>query len=274
MKNAELTCGMFLDMPDQQYRAIPALSNGSLQLFAKDPSLYAWSMTAPSDPNKATTADFGKVLHIMLVEPHRFDDSVLVSSVKGRTTKTFVDEQINNPDKIVITEDELTQIKVMHLSAMCNPMFERIMKSDGNGEVSFVVYDKERDVHLKCRVDWLIGSGRDVLPCDIKSTADIEEWRSNREWINPLFKHGYGHTSAFYLHVLSLSYGFEINEYAFPIIQKSASLGRYPASVFRITREELEYMGFWADVQKNITMFAERYHANNFVSFESFPQFR
>lgn len=265
--------GKFTSMADADYRALPALSNGELQLFAKNPSLYVWNKAAPADPVKSTTADFGRALHMMLVEPERADDGILVSSVKGRTTKTFIDEQINNPDKIVVTEDEFTQLKTMMLSAKCNPMFERLMRT-GDGEVSFVVYDKERDLYLKCRVDWLIESGANVLPCDVKTTADIEDWRSDRSWINPLFKHGYGHTAAFYLHALSLHYGKELHEYAFPIIQKSSSLGKYPASVFNITREELEYMGFWSATQKSITHFAERFHANDFVSFESFPQFR
>lgn len=260
-----------LDISDKEYRAIPALSNHELQLFAKDASLYVWNKNAPVDPNKAQTADFGNVLHIMLLEPENFDSKVIVSSVKGRTTKTFIDEQIQNPDKIVITEAELDQARVMKLSALANPMFKRILDSQGKGEQSIVVNDKERDIDLKIRVDWLIDSV--ALACDVKTTSDIEEWRSDKSWINPLFKFGYGYTASFYLHAMSIHYGKDINEYVFPIIQKSASLGRYPASVFRITRDELEAMGFWSATQANIDSFAKAYHANDFLSFEQFPKF-
>ena len=201
--------GLF-DISDKEYRDIPALSNHELQLFAKDPSLYIWNKNAPRDPNKSQTADFGSVLHLMLVEPENFDDKVLVSSVKGRTTKTFIDEQISNPDKYVLTESELDQLKVMQLSAMANPMFKRIMSANGLGEASIIVRDESRDIDLKVRVDWLIDSM--MLPCDIKTTDDIEKWRSDREWINPLYAFGYGFTASFYLYALSLHYGPDINE--------------------------------------------------------------
>lgn len=263
--------GLF-NISDTEYRALPALSNHELQLFAKDPSLYVWNKTAPVDPSKSQTADFGSVLHLMLLEPHLFDEKVLVSSVKGRTTKTFVDEQIANPGKYVLTESEVDQLKVMHLSCMANPMFKRIMAAKGIGEASIVVHDKDRDIDLKIRVDWLIESMK--LPCDIKTTDDIEKWRSDREWINPLYAMGYGYTASFYLHALSLHYGEDINEYVFPIIQKSSSIGRYPASVFRITRDELDSMGFWAATQSNIDRFTDAFHRNDFVSFEQFPQFK
>lgn len=263
--------GVF-DISDKDYRALPALSNHELQLFSKDPSLYVWNKTAPRDPNKVGTADVGSVLHIMLLEPQNFDDKVLVSSVKGRTTQKFVSEQIENPDKFVITESELDQLKVMRLSCLANPMFKRIMEADGKGEQSIVVRDEERDIDLKIRVDWLIDSMK--LPADIKTTGDIEDWRSDRAWINPLFKFGYGYTASFYLHALSIHYGEDINEYIFPIVQKSAALGRYPASVFRVSRDELDSMGFWAATQSNLDRFAEAYHNDNFVSFEQFPQIK
>lgn len=259
------------DISDEKYRALPALSNHELQLFAKDASLYAWNKEAPRDPNKTGAADTGSVLHIMLLEPQNFDDKVMVSSVKGRTTKTFIDEQIANPDKFVITEAELDQLKVMKLSCMANPMFRRIMEADGKGEQSIVVHDSERNIDLKIRVDWLIDSIK--LPADIKTTSDIEEWRSDRAWINPLFKFGYGYTASFYLHALSIHYGEDVNEYIFPIVQKSAALGRYPASVFRITLDELDSMGFWSATQANLDRFSEAFHSNNFISFEQFPNF-
>ena len=263
--------GLF-DISDSEYRALPALSNHELQLFAKDPSLYAWNKEAPIDPNKSGAAEFGKALHVMILEPQNFDDKIMVSSVKGKTTQKFIAEQIANPDKIVVTESELDQLKVMQLSAMANPMFKRIFSAKGGkGEQSIVVHDDERNIDLKIRVDWLIDDVK--LPCDLKTSADIEDWRSDKAWINPLFKMGYGYTAAFYLYALGLYYGEDVNEYIFPVVQKSSALGRYPVSVFRITRDELDSMGFWAATQNNITSFAEAYHSNNFTSFEQFPNF-
>lgn len=263
--------GLF-DISDSDYRALPALSNHELQLFAKDPSLYAWNKSAPVDPNKSATAEFGKALHVMILEPENFDDKIMVSSFKGKTAQGFIKEQVENPDKIVVTETELDQLKVMKLSAMANPMFKRIMEADGGkGEQSIVVHDEARNIDLKIRVDWLIDSL--PLPCDLKTTADIEDWRSDKEWINPLYKMGYGFTAAFYLYVMEIYYQKDMNEYIFPIVQKSASLGRYPVSVFRITKEELVGLGFWDLVQVNITNFSEAYHSNRFTSFEQFPRF-
>lgn len=262
--------GLF-DISDEDYRALPALSNHELQLFAKDPSLYVWNKNAPVDPNKSTTAEFGKALHVLILEPHNFDDKVMVSGFKTKSAAGFIKEQVENPDKIVVTEQELDQLKVMQLSAMANPMFKRIMSADGKGEQSIVVHDDANNIDLKIRVDWLIDSIQ--LPCDLKTTADIEDWRSDKAWINPLYKMGYGLTAAFYLNAMELHYGKELSEYIFPIVQKSASLGRYPVSVFRITKDELINLGFWEENQANIASFAKAFHSNSFTSFEQFPIF-
>lgn len=261
--------GIYKDLPEKEYRSDSALCNSELQLFSKCASLYAWDKEAPQDPKKADTADLGSALHVMLLEPQNFEQKVMVSSVKGRKTKMFEDEVLSNPDKIVLTEEELAQLRVTELSCKANPMFNRVLSSKGSCETSIFVEDKSRDLNLKIRVDKIIDLSTPLF-CDLKYTANIKDWRSDKEWINPLYEKGYGFTAAFYLYVGSLHYGVDLQEYVFPLAQKSVELGRYPATVFTIKREQLEDGGFWQEVQSNLDNFAEAYHSDNFSTFEYF----
>jgi exodeoxyribonuclease VIII len=259
------------DIPQAEYRAIDALSNGEAQMFAKNPSAYIWNKTAPLDSSKANTADTGTALHALLLEPETYDDLIKVASVKGRDTQAFKKEQAEYPDCIVMTEKEEEQVRIMAQSAKCDPMFNALLNADGECETSIVVWDEERGIYLKIRPDKVAVIGESFLLTDAKTTATLDDWRTDKPWLNPLFKHGYGHTAAFYLHAASIHYGVELTEYAFAVVQKSASLGRYPVSVFTISKDELIEMGFWGAMQANLDHFADRLKSNNFMTAERFP---
>lgn len=266
--------GIYRGMHQPEYRSADGVANSELLLFKRNPSTYIWSKTAPTDPAKTGTADIGNALHMLWLEPENFDDNVIVADVKGRQTNRFSELVEQNPDKIILTEQEVSQVKVMFESSLCDPMFKRIIEAKGDCESSIFVDDPNLGIRLKIRPDKVINTKAGILMCDMKTTSSIDEWRSNREWINPLFKLNYGITAAYYLYVGSIHYGVELTEYAFPIAQKSIELGRYPVSVFTITKRDLEAIGFWAEMMINLEAFAEAYKANNFVSFERFPVFK
>lgn len=264
----------FHDILMDVYRNADGLANSELQIFANNPSGYIWCKNSPSDPTKADASDFGTALHCSLLEPHLYDDLVIIASTKGRTAQAFIDMQLSNKDNIVLTDNEDSQIKIMTESANCHPMFKRILDAKGACEGSIFVDDPRTGLRLKIRPDKIIDSCNPPIFTDIKSTKSLDDWRSDTLWKNPLFDMGYGFTAAFYLYVGSIYYGVEMKTYNFAVISKSSSLGKYPVSVFTITKDQLIEYGFWSEMTEALDRFAECKEKDKWTCYEQFPEFR
>lgn len=242
-------------MPENEYHAHDSISASFLSIFETNPALAIWSKEAPRDPKKSTTADFGSAFHLRVLEPEKFDESVIVSDLKSRTAKGFIQLQIDNQDKYILTEAEADLIRFMEQSAKANPLVEALLSS-GQPEVSIFATCPITKLELRIRVDWLIQRGGKFFPCNLKSTADLDDWRNPAQWKNPLFAYNYGFSAAFYMYTLKCL-GCDVNEHPFICCQKSAMLGSYPASVFTVTYQELENLGFVERVKSSLAHYAE-----------------
>lgn len=261
--------GLFTDMHQDEYRQLPALANSDATMIQVSPPDYIWSKQAPTNFAKVQTKDMGTALHALLLEPETYDDLILVSSVKGRNTKAFEKEVEENPNNIVLTAEEAEQIKIMAGSVSAHPTASKLLKVDGPTECSVIARDNESGVDLKCRPDK--NAVESIGACiDIKKTADLSKWRSDKEWLNPMFEFGYGHQAAFYLHTLSLHYGFEVTRFIFIAIQSSIALGRYPVGVFEVSKEQLIAWGFWGRMLANIDKYKKCSESGEWDQVETF----
>ena len=260
------------NMTNAEYRATKGISNSELLMIGASPADYIWNKNAPIDPSKAQTKDFGTALHTAILEPEFFDRDVLVSSVKGRTTKTFQQEITDNPDKTVLTEDEASQIRIMKASAMAHPVFNSIISESELNEVSIFAHDSARNIDLKIRPDIDLVERFGFLG-DLKSVASLDDFRSSQPWKNPMIEHNYGHTASYYLYVASLHYGFDVDVYKFLAVQKTVKLSRYPVSVFSVDREYLVSNGFWDQMLENLDVYEKCLHSNTWDFDERLPMF-
>lgn len=259
---------MKMTMPE--YQAAAGLSNHKLQIFRQDPASYVQSLTAPTDPSKTKAASMGTALHTALLEPHLFDDEIEVTSIKGRDTKVFQELIIENPDKVILNEIEAEQVKLMAMSAKCHPTFKSILDADGLCEESIFAACPETGLQLKIRPDKITNLNELPVFNDVKTSKCLEDWRSEVEWKNPLFEMGYGFTAAFYLYVGSIHYGVELQEYNFLVQQNVISMGTYPSTVFKITRQELIDYGFWDDMIGCLRWFKQVQDSGDWNTYESF----
>lgn len=255
-----------------EYRKYNAVANSTLLLAANNPSDIKWLENAPVDVAKRTAADIGTALHTSLLEPELFESQVYVSSVAGRATKTFEKEIIDNPDKIVLTESEVQQLRLMQASGMAHPAFAKIINDAIYKESSIFVHDEARGIDLKIRPDIDSFESEGYL-ANLKTTANLADWRADRYWLNPLHKFNYGHDAAYSLYVASIFYGEDCEVYKYPVLQKSVSLGRYPVGVFTITKQRLISEGFWDEMLRNLDTYAKCYHQNAWLHEEQFPSF-
>lgn len=257
----------FLD--DVTYRNADSLANSDALMIADNPSDYIWSSKAPRDNRKANTMDIGTALHCRLLEPEKYEETIFVSSVKGRSTKKFQDEQEEHKDKIVITQEEFDHIELMGKSVFAHPSAKGLLKLVGDCESSVFAKDKLTGVELKCRPDKDAVESSGMI-IDVKTTMSLDDWRSDKEWINPLYKFNYGHQASFYTDVLEQHYNTTIESFVFLVVQKSIKLGRYPVGVFQISRGELVEMGFWDQHRSNIEEFKRCTDEDDWVHAENF----
>ena len=261
-----------LFISDTEYHAADGVANSTLLMIQDSPADIAWLKNAPVDAAKKDAADFGSAFHLAMLEPEKFDDKVLVSSVAGRTTKTFAKEVTDNPSKIVLTELEAQQIRMMQASAMAHPSAARIMNTVSDKESSIFINDKATDLRLKIRPDIDAVKAGGFL-CNLKTTASIADWRSDKHWINPIEKFNYWHDASYSIYVAEQFYGVEIKQYKFLVVQKSIALGRYPVSVFTMTKQQLVDRGYMDQMLANLAEYASRAESNNWHYEESIPDF-
>lgn len=257
----------FLD--DVTYRNAEGLANSDALMIADNPSDFVWSRKAPRDNSKANTMDIGTALHCYLLEPEKYKDLIFISSVKGRTTKKFNEEQLENKDKIVLTQEEADHIELMGKSVFAHPSANGLLNLVGDCESSVFAVDESTGVSLKCRPDKDAVESSGII-IDVKTTMSLDDWRSDKEWINPLYKFNYGHQASFYTDVLEQHYNTTIDNFVFLVVQKSIKLGRYPVGVFQISRGELVELGFWAQHRANIEEFKRCTDQDDWVHAENF----
>ena len=254
---------------DVIYRAADGLANSDALMIENNPGDCVWSKKAPRNNAKSKTTDIGTALHCAILEPEKYKDHIVVSELKGRTAKGFEAEQLDNKDKVVLTKDEYEQVNLMAKSVLVHPAAKSILDLVGDCESSVFVKDKETGVELKCRPDKDAVQSAGIV-IDVKTTADIDDWRSDKEWINPLYKFNYGHGASFYTDVLEQHYNTEIDSFVFLVIQNSVKLGKYPVAVFTISKAELIDLGFWDRHRANISEFNRCKSGDDWIHTESF----
>ena len=262
--------GCYLNMPNELYHACAGISNTGLNLIKDNPANYIWSKNAPQDPSKTNAIDIGSAVHACLLEPEKIDQ-ILVGPTKGRDTIKFAQFCEENQGKIVLTETEYTQVKYSVDSALAHPTIAEILGLKSHNESSMFWRDEGTLCKIRPDMD-LTPSGINAL-VDVKVTKSIDEWRSDLTWKNPLFTLNYGHNAAFYLRGASSHYGIDYDVYSFILIQSSACIGRYPVTVFSVTRQELENYGFFDDVESNLSKYKECINSGKWDHIESFPFF-
>lgn len=262
--------GKYLNIENEVYQQANAISNSGLLMVQKSPAHYMWSKNAPRDFSKAGNIDVGTITHRAILEPHLFNDFV-VAPVKGRDTIKFQSMIDEMPDKTIVTQSEYDFIRFSVDSVYAHPTASHFLNLGGDAEVSIFVDDG--DIKRKIRPDIdLTNVGINAL-VDVKKTKSIDDWRSFKEWQNPLFALGYGHNAAYYLETASMFYGKQYDDYYFMLVQSSAELGMYPVSVMRVTRSFLESNGFFDQVRVNLDTYRNCLKNNDWQTIEEPPVF-
>lgn len=212
-------------MPAAEYHSIkhPVISNSGLTQLSKSPAHYMAWLAQPQEPTSAMV--LGSATHTLLFEPDLFAQEYVVSDATDRRTKGYKDLVAANPDKEVLTADEMSAIKGMVTSCKSHPSIIPLL-TGGKVEQSIFWQDKETGVSCKARLD-LFNPTHGVV-VDLKTTQDASKSTFARDVAN----RRYHAQAAMYLNAVHADTGEAPAHFVFIAVEKEYpyAVGVYRAS--------------------------------------------
>lgn len=169
MTTDTVTAGVIADMPDDDYRAYPALSQSGAKLLLPPscPALYRWQMDHPRPDTAAF--DFGHAAHSLTLGIGApivaVPDEMLASNgaLSTRAAKEFVAEH-EAQGATVLKGEDVALIKGMAAALRAHPLIGSLFNPErGQAELSMFWHDEQFDIDRKARLDWLLGGDRPIV---------------------------------------------------------------------------------------------------------------
>lgn len=206
-----MTPGVYYDISNEDYHADPAIGSTSVKAISVSPAnLYF-------NPFKGSkSAHLGTAIHAALLEPERFEKEFYQLPDADRRSAAYKDAAKQYGDDFVLVGSEADTVNKMIESSKRNTDFNDYVNSAGHSEVSMFSRCDVTGLNLKCRFDRLSDSY--PYPLDVKSCKDASE----RGFSQAFGKFNYHIQAAFYLHVLRLATGRELNQFCFYAIENVA----------------------------------------------------
>lgn len=219
--------GIIYGLSNEDYHKDEAIGSTSVKAISVSPAnLYF-------NPFKGSkSAQIGTAIHAALLEPEVFEkDFILEPEIKTRASKEYKElAKTYNADNILINS-EVETITRMIESARMNTDFMDYVAAKGKSEVSMFATCPITGLRLKCRFDRL--SDSHPYPLDVKSCMDATE----RGFSQAFGKYHYHIQAAFYLYVLKLTTGIELDQFCFFALQNKPP---YTNCMYYIGTESLE----------------------------------
>lgn len=174
--------GIISDMPEAEYHQAPAMSYGGLKLMNTTPLDYFLDRSEPWEDSEGSPAlRLGKFAHLLILEPERFANEIVLVDVDRRTKagREILDD-LKSRGKRAISPDELESAEGMARSVASHEKAGPLLQG-GEAEPSIFWRDPQTGVLCKCRPDYL--RLKDGVVVDLKtvgprmgqSKADLSE---------------------------------------------------------------------------------------------------
>ena len=181
-------------MPAAQYHATDAVSASLLKQIQRSPAHARAYLQQQQEPTPAML--FGTAFHTCVLESERFNDEYAVFEGDKRTKEGKANyERLVSEGKTIITATDYATITAMASAIGDHPAASKLVRGDGQTEVSMFWEDEDTGLQCKCRPDIWIAQGRGSVIVDIKTTEDA----SPEGFARSIQSYGYGIQAAHYL---------------------------------------------------------------------------
>lgn len=218
--------GIYYDISNADYHTDPAIGSTSVKAASVSPAnLYF-------NPFKGSkSAHIGTAIHAAILEPDVFKREFRLLPDSDRRSSEYKSAVMEYGNDNVLVGQEVETVTRMVESARMNEDFVDYMRTKGRSEVSMFAKCDVTGLDLKCRFDRLSESL--PYPLDVKSCRDA----SGRGFSQAFGQYHYHIQAAFYLHVLRLVTGREVNQFCFFAVENTAP---YRNCMYYIGEDSLE----------------------------------
>lgn len=210
----QLPPGIYEDLSEAEYFALPYASNSRLTLLKRSPAHLRADIdnpTAPTDSQKLGTAAHRAILEPAVFEAHYTVGGSCAAELKSGARKgepcgvtgsaryggqwyCGKHPQDGEPDAVdVLSYEDYRACLGMRDNMRAHPRIRRLLEADGRNELTIIWDDVETGVRCKARVDRLVTSFGGVV-LDVKTTQDARP----DEFERAVFKWGYFRQLGFY----------------------------------------------------------------------------
>ena len=239
-------------LSNEEYHSRPEISKSRLDRIHK--SIAHETQAAPQEENSAMR--LGSALHHFVLENDAFSVNYATVNVKSRAAKMYKETVLENPNKTVILELELTQIQYMADAITAHPFASTMLSGGGKAEYSYFWTDPQTGIRCKIRLDYI----QDGWINDLKSTQDA----SPTEFAKSAFNYRYHVQDAFYSDGFEATTGNKPNGFRFVCVEKTAP---YNVAVYELdaNAKQLGREAYRADLDKWAR------HIENPVEWQGYP---
>jgi len=219
--------GIYFNLSNEEYHADEAIGSTSVKAISISPANLYFN---PFRGSKS--AKIGTAVHAALLEPDIFErDFILNEGITSRASAAFKTLANIHAEENIFIGSEVETINRMIEASKLNDDFMGYMSTSGRSEVSMFATCPITGLRLKCRFDRL--SDTLSYPLDVKTCKDASE----RGFSQAFGKFFYHVQAAFYLYVLKLVTGRELNQFCFFAQENTAP---YRNCMYYIGEESLE----------------------------------
>jgi hypothetical protein len=223
-----------LDMPDADYRAVPALSYSGAKDLMRSPALFDWRRTHPRPDS--TDFDLGRVAHTLLLGSGA--PLAVVKDDEDQPFKTWTPkakaaaEEKRAAGYTPLLLHQALGVADMVEAVRAHPLAGKLLEHGrGHGEVSVFWDDPETCRAQRARLDWLLVEDDDGRPAvvDLKTTADVRR----RALTKTIDEYHYNWQHAHYLDGLT-AHGVDDARFVFVFVEKT------PPHLVRVAEIDVE----------------------------------
>lgn len=228
--------GVYTSIDNAQYHSGPGFSKSQLDMVRKSPGLLLWSKQAAND-NSSGAAHIGTALHMLLLEPEKFDTAYIAAPGKFdlRTTAgkaARAEFEAEAAGRTVLDADEWAMLQAQRDSVMAHPEARALLEvKTGIAEASAYWLDQETGLLCRCRPDWW--PYPEVI-VDVKTTDDPGVWSFGKS----ISDYRYHVQDAFYSDGASIASGTRVDAFFFLAIGKKREMGRYPVRFYELHHDD------------------------------------
>jgi len=236
------------NLPINQYHADPAISKTTLHRWHQSPTPAHFK--AFKEPKK-DHLEFGKILHMAVLEPHLYEKTVVVPPQEvlnkgggrsGTAWYAWEEEQLKAGKSILLPHEKMALDYALE-EIFQNPQNREaaeLLDPAGVSEVSFFWQDFETNHFLKCRIDKLPGNG---IIVDLKTAKSAEPNEFGKQAANLK----YLWSAALSLKGVTECTKLIHSDYRYIVIEKTEPYG---VAVYRAMTEDIEFAKY--EIRQNL----------------------